>query len=204
MSPPYRMFGGNHVIPIVLHYPRFGKRWAAGLADRLIDRPVRILPQAANGSAGLPTLSPLDSLDSRTVAISRRPPNGSRLVAAIGPARLDDALLRPFTLRALRRRFRPRSIAVVLGALGAATTAVRGIVTILDRKHGTCRAREEDQKKELTHGHYLGNVTTNGAPMQMSGGLTVSPANPLLQSLTLPFTSPAWAASKRRLGKSAP
>ena len=35
----------------------------------------------------------------------------------------------------------------------------------------------------------------------MSGGLTVSPANPLLQSLAPPFTPRAWPASKPNSGK---
>jgi len=64
-------------------------------------------------------------------------------------------------LRTRRRIFPAQSIAVILGALDAASTPVRGIVAILGRKHRTCSAREKNEEKKLTHRHNLGtlNVT---------------------------------------------
>ena len=73
-------------------------------------------------------------------------------------------------------------------------------------EHRTPSARKKNEEKKLTHRRNLGNTERYnfGAPLQMSGGLTVSPADPVLQRRTSPFTSRAWPASKPRSGKSAP
>ena len=100
------------------------------LANHFMDGAARVLPQAANRAAGLPTLGALDRLDMRAGGLRCRPPDGDSLVGAISSARLGVARLTLFTLGS-RRRFALRSIAIVLGTLDTAATTVRRIVAIL-------------------------------------------------------------------------